>query len=62
MVDLTHNGQYALATEVIKMDGLLKVLQESRRRPEFEEILSRFFIYTDEQLIACINACTLSWS
>lgn len=60
--DLTEKGKYALAVEVTKLSGLLKVLQESENQEEFEQTLGKFFSYRADQLQMCINACVLSWA
>jgi hypothetical protein len=60
-INLTTKSPYALAAEVVKMEGLLKVLQESTNLQEFQVALSYFFEYTMEQLEMCLNACTLTW-
>lgn len=61
-IDLTQKGKYALAVEATKLSGLLKVLQGTEDKEQFEQALSQFFRYNDEQLEMCINACTLRWA
>lgn len=61
-IDLTSDSNATFVVLVLENKGLLRVLQDSETREEFETALRRFYVYTEMQLRHLERCLTLNYT